>query len=230
MKHQAFLWKILAFLLVAGVLMFAARRLPLVDWLRALQSWFSQMGVLGVLLYAGLYAFAAIAFIPCLPWTIAAGMFFGFLGGIVSVLIGSTIGAGVCFLIGRGLGRKAIAEKLRHNQRFSTIDHAVGKEGWKIVILLRMLPVPFGLSNYLYGLTSIDFWHYMFATWVGMLYGNIVFVYLGAIGRSSLESGKFGQRHPLEYVLMVVSFIAAFSVSTVLRRIARNAVAEAERA
>lgn len=228
-KNRSLLFKIAASLAIVAGLLFAMQWLPLVDWLRSLQSWFTGLGTAGVLLFAALYAVAAIAFVPCLPWTVAAGVFFGFVGGLTSVLVGSTIGAAVCFLLARALGRRAVAERLRHNRKFTTIDHAIGREGWKIVILLRMLPVPFGLSNYLYGLTAIDFWHYMFATWVGMLYGNVVFVYLGAVGKQSLESGGLGQRHPLEYALTAVSIVAAFSVSAVLRRIARNAVAEAEK-
>lgn len=228
MKNSSLLWKIIAVVCVALALLFAAQRLPLLDWLRSLQGWFAQMGFLGILVFALSYAVAAIAFIPCMPWTIAAGVFFGFTRGLLAVLLGSTLGAAACFLLARGIGREAIAEKLRRNQKFSLIDHAIGREGWKIVILLRMMPVPFGLSNYCYGLTAITFSHYMIATWAGMLYGNVVFVYLGAVGKRSLESGQLGHRHPLEYALTVVSLIAAFVVSTVLRRIAKTAVAQAE--
>jgi uncharacterized membrane protein YdjX (TVP38/TMEM64 family) len=53
--------------------------------------------------------------------------------------------------------------------RFHAMDHAIAQEGWKIVSLLRMCPVPFGITNYLYGLTAIPFWHYMAATMIGML-------------------------------------------------------------
>ena len=226
--NKSLLWKIIAVLCVAVALLFAAQRLPLFAWLRSLQGWFAQLGFAGILVFALSYAVAAIAFIPCMPWTIAAGIFFGFTRGLLAVLIGSTLGAAGCFLLARAIGREAIAEKLRRNQKFSLIDHAIGREGWKIVILLRMMPVPFGMSNYFYGLTAITFWHYMIATWIGMIYGNVVFVYLGAVGKRGLESGNLGHRHPLEYALTGVSIIAAFAVSAVLRRIAKTVVTEVE--
>ena len=45
--------------------------------------------------------------------------------------------------------------------------------GWKVVGLLRLSPlVPYSLSNYLYGLTSVTFGPYVLASWAGMLPGN----------------------------------------------------------
>lgn len=45
------------------------------------------------------------------------------------------------------------------SSKWRAIDSAVGKEGFKVILLLRMSPLlPFAISNYLYGLTSVDFW------------------------------------------------------------------------
>lgn len=227
-KKSSLVWKALVAGGFAVVLLAAAQRLPLIAWLQSLQGWFSGLGFVGILLFAVTYAIGAIAFVPCSPWTISAGIFFGFTRGMLAVLLGSTLGASIGFFLARAFGRERIAEKLRHNPKFSIIDRAIGKEGWKIVILLRMMPIPFGLSNYIYGLTAVTFSHYLIATWLGMLYGNLAFVYLGAIGGRSLENSPHGHRHPLEYVLLVLSIIAAFAVGIILRRIAKKALAEAE--
>lgn len=46
------------------------------------------------------------------------------------------------------------------SSKWRAIDSAVGKQGFKVILLLRMSPLlPFALSNYLYGLTSVDFWY-----------------------------------------------------------------------
>ena len=39
------------------------------------------------------------------------------------------------------------------------VDSAIGREGFKVILLLRITPLfPFSIINYLYGLTSVNFW------------------------------------------------------------------------
>jgi uncharacterized membrane protein YdjX (TVP38/TMEM64 family) len=212
----------LGFLLLL-LLAFAATQLPVLEILKQVQQWVNGWGNYAVLLYAGIFAVAAILMIPCMPLTIAAGIFLGWLKGVTAVMLGTALAAGCCFLLSRYFAREKLADKLRHLSKFAAIDRAIAQEGWKIVILLRMLPVPFGLSNYLYGLTAISFGHYMFATLAGMFHGNAIFVYLGSIGKRGLEGGGFGT-HPLEYMLTGLSICAAITISVMLKRIARKAV------
>ena len=51
----------------------------------------------------------------------------------------------------------------------------------QIVTLLRLSPLlPLALSNYLYGLTSVDLGSYVLGSWAGMLPGTIAYVAAGA--------------------------------------------------
>jgi hypothetical protein len=54
---------------------------------------------------------------------------------------------------------------------------------------------------------------------IGILPPNVAFVYLGAFGKRSLD----GPRHPLEYVLGGLAFLALVGVLIILRRIAQRA-------
>lgn len=50
-----------------------------------------------------------------------------------------------------------------------------------MVTLLRLSPLlPLALSNYLYGLTSVDLPSYVAGSWLGMLPGTIAYVTAGA--------------------------------------------------
>lgn len=61
--------------------------------------------------------------------------------------------------------------------RFAAIDRAIGKDGLKFVTLLRLSPLlPLALSNYLYGLTSVDLGSYVLGSWLGMLPGTYAYV------------------------------------------------------
>ena len=76
------------------------------------------------------------------------------------------------------------------NERFRAIDEAVGREGWKIVGLTRLSPVfPFNLLNYAYGITRVSLRDYFFATWIGMLPGGVMYVYLGSLAGSLATLG-----------------------------------------
>ncbi|MBA2431250.1 MAG: TVP38/TMEM64 family protein [Chthoniobacterales bacterium] len=212
-------WGAVALFLIAAVV--AARVLPLMDWINAFREWSAQLGPAGPLIYGVVFGAAAILMLPCLPLTIVAGFTFGWAGGTLAVMLGIAIGSAFGFLAVRLSARGAVAKRLERHPRFKAIDHAIAQEGWKIVGLLRMCPVPFGITNYLYGLTAIDFPRYMVATMGGMLPGTVMFVYLGAFGQKTLE----GPRHPLEWVMGGLTLLAMFGVVILLRNIAKRATA-----
>lgn len=214
-------WK-LALVGVALIAMLAAMRFfPVLDWIKAFGEWSAQLGFAGAVIYGVVFGIAAILMVPCLPLTIFAGFAFGMFSGLVAVWIGIAIGAAFGFLFARYVARDVISKKLAQSDRFRSIDSAIEKEGWKIVGLLRLCPLPFGITNYLYGLTAVKFWPYMAATMIGILPPNIAFVYLGAFGKRTLD----GPRHPLEHVLGGLAFLALVGVMLILRRIATRATA-----
>ena len=119
----------------------------LLHWLISSQDYFIQRGWLGVLLFAGGIVLAQMFIAPMSPVAIAAGFGLGFGRGWVAITIGTGIGAAVNFLISRYLVRGALARRLEKNEKFRLIDAAIAREGWKIVMMLRFVPMPFGLAN-----------------------------------------------------------------------------------
>mgnify|MGYP001810362895 FL=1 len=66
-----------------------------------------------------------------------------------------------------------IAALAYKNKRFAAIDRAISRNGIKFVTLLRLSPLlPLSISNYLYGLTSVDLGSYVLGSWLGMLPGG----------------------------------------------------------
>lgn len=66
-----------------------------------------------------------------------------------------------------------IAALAYKNKRFAAIDRAISRNGLKFVTLLRLSPLlPLSISNYLYGLTSVDLGSYVLGSWLGMLPGG----------------------------------------------------------
>jgi len=218
------LWIVAAAGLV--LLVIAAHRLPIGDRLKELIDLFARLGPAGIALFVLVYTLAAILFVPGSALTIGAGVIYGLGWGCVAVSAGSTLGAAGGFLIARYLARRRVERWAAANPRFAAIDRAVGREGWKIVLLTRLSPVfPYTLLNYLYGLTRVSFGAYVLASWIGMIPGTVLYVYLGFAGRAVAQAAS-GQAHrgPVEYAPWTVGLLATLAVTIYVTRLARRAL------
>jgi uncharacterized membrane protein YdjX (TVP38/TMEM64 family) len=162
------------------------------ETLEKVVSQVESMGSIGQAYFAGIYILAEILAIPAIPLTASAGYLFGVKEGTLIVLFSASIAAAVSFIIGRTLLRDYVEEVLEQNPKFQQLDKAIGQEGFKLMLLLRLSPIfPFALSNYLYGATSVRFWPYFFGTMLGFTPGTIAYVYTGEIGKAlTLESAS----------------------------------------
>jgi uncharacterized membrane protein YdjX (TVP38/TMEM64 family) len=149
--------------------------------------------------------------------------------GLLAVSLGSTTGAAFAFLIARFMARETIASMARNNENFRRIDAAIAEQGAKLVFLLRLSPlIPFNLSNYFYGLTAVKFGPYVLASWIGMLPGTLLYVYLGRVGRAGLQaaSGVDAWRTSLEFTLLGIGLAATAGATIWVTKLARDALKE----
>ena len=144
-----------------------------------------SMGNLGMVYFGVAYCIAEILAVPAIPLTASAGYLFGPVKGTAIVLVAASIAAGVSFQIGRTLLRDFVEDKLQDYPKFAKIDKAIGREGFKLMLLLRLSPVfPFALSNYLYGASSINFPAFFGGTLLGFAPGTLAYVYTGYVGKA----------------------------------------------
>ena len=198
--------------------------LPVKEWIREFIGWVQQLGPAGVIVFILAYALATVLFLPGWIFTVSAGLVYGIVGGTLVALTGAIIGATLAFLVARYLLRKNIEEITKKNPRFAAIDQAIGRDGWKIVGLLRLSPlIPFNLSNYFYGITSIRFVEYVAVSAIGMIPGTLLYAYLGAIGQATVSGGA-AQHSKWQYVLLGIGLIATIAVTILVSRIARKAL------
>jgi uncharacterized membrane protein YdjX (TVP38/TMEM64 family) len=209
----------------AGVaIVLSLKYLHVQDALKAALDWIGKLGPWGPVIFVGIYVVATVLFIPGSVLTLGAGAVFGVALGSVCVSISATLGATAAFLVGRYLARDAIARKIEKNEKFAAIDRAVADEGWKIVFLTRLSPVfPFTLLNYAFGLTRVRLGHYVLASWIGMMPGTVMYVYLGSL--VNVGAGH-RQRTTGEWVLYGVGLLATIVVTVFVTRLARKALAK----
>ena len=196
--------------------------LPVKDWVKTFNGWVEQRGAWGYVIFIAAYAVATVFFFPGSLMTVGAGLAFGLWRGFAVVSAGSTLGAALAFLIARYFVRSRVEMAAKNNPKFAAMDEAIGREGWKMVALLRLSPLlPFNLSNYLYGVTKIGFWPYLAASWAGMLPGTFLYVYLGAAGKEASSGSGAG---PWKWVLFGAGLVATVVVTIWISRLAKKAV------
>lgn len=212
----------LGWLLAAGLLVVGWRLLPLQPGLRQTLETLRGLGPWGPVLFILLYAIAAVLLVPGSVLTLGAGAVFGVVWGSVYASIAATLGATTAFLVGRHWAREWVARRLEAHPRLAAIDQAVAEAGWRIVGLTRLSPVfPYTLLNYAFGLTRVKLGHYVLASWIGMLPGTVLYVYLGALAGEAAE-GRW--QASAERGFYAVGGLATLLVTVVLTRIARRAL------
>lgn len=211
---------------VVIILVVVTRQLDLQQLFRSALAWISALGPIGPLIFVVLYVAASVLLLPGSILTLGAGVIFGVFNGFIAVSIGSTLGATCAFLVGRYLARDWVAKRIAGNEKFKSVDEAVAREGWKIVLLTRLSPVfPFNILNYAFGLTQVGIRHYFFASWVGMIPGTVLYVYIGSLAGDLASIGAGGRTRTLgEWILYGVGLAATIAVTFFVTRLARKAL------
>lgn len=213
-------WGSLALALLAVFLLM--RAVPTERLLGVVQVWIDELGLWGPVALGAIYILAALLFVPGSLLTLAAGAIYGLLLGTIIVSLASTTAAALAFLIARHAVRDTVRGKVEQSPRLAAVDAAIGEEGWKIVMLLRLSPaVPFNLQNYLYGVTAVRFWPCVLASWVAMLPATFMYVYLGSLGGAAAAGHDAS---PAEWTLRGIGLLTTVVVTVYVARLARNAI------
>ncbi len=216
----------MAVLLAAAVAGFLF--LPVRQWFLVLEDFVRQLGSLGPLLVIVAYIASTVIFVPGSALTIGSGTLFGLQTGFIVVFIGANLGALCSFLLARSFLRDKVAAWAAVHPKFRSLDKAIGRQGFKMVLLTRLSPVfPFVLLNYFLGLTAVRTGAYVGATLLGMLPGIFLYVYIGAAARDAL-AGPSAAADFYQQVLKYVGLAATIAVVVIVTRVARQALRKAE--
>jgi uncharacterized membrane protein YdjX (TVP38/TMEM64 family) len=222
-RSRFVLYAVLGIALITGLIL-GGRQLA--AYIPRFAQWVEGLGFWGPVVFILGYAVAAVVFVPGSLLTLAAGAIFGLVKGTVYTLIGATLGASAAFLVARYMARRRIERRIAGNAKFAAIDKAVGREGFKIVALLRLSPVfPFNLLNYALGLTRVTFLQY-FAASIAMLPGTLLYVYYGKAAGSlaALAGGVKTEKGPGSWIVLSLGLLATIIVTAYVTRLAGRAL------
>lgn len=228
--HWSSLLKFTLLLLLLAVIATACFTLPVEKILKDFLLWIEQdLGPWGPLVLAIAYIPLTVLAVPASVLTLGGGYLFGLPVGFVADSIGATIGAAAAFLLGRTIGRSFVISKLKDYPQFRAVAIAIRKSGFKIVLLLRLVPLlPFNMLNYLLSVTPVSIWEYMLASWLGMMPITFGLVYVGTTLKdlSDVTHG-WGEFSKTRWAMIILGLLVSVFLIICVTRVAKAALEKA---
>ncbi|KAL2959769.1 hypothetical protein AAZX31_17G003500 [Glycine max] len=168
--------------------------------------------VLALVLVASLALFP-VFLIPSGPSMWLAGMIFGYGLGFFIIMVGTTIGMVLPYLIGL-LFRDRIHQWLKRWPQNAAMIRLAGEGNWsrqfQVVALFRVSPFPYTIFNYAVVVTNMRFWPYLCGSVAGMVPEAFIYIYSGRLIKT-LADAQYGKHHltTVEIVYNIISFIIA---------------------
>lgn len=135
---------------------------------------------MGQLIYVLCWVFLPMGFFPVALLAITGGMGFGLVHGMILTFIGAALNLSLMFITARYLFRTSIHKWLsrKYPQFFEWIEDE--RKVKSFLIFARIVPlIPYTVENYLFGLTNIKFWEYLYLSLVFILPGTFIYVNIG---------------------------------------------------
>lgn len=228
--HWSSLFKFTFLLLLLAAIATACFTLPVEKILKDFLQWIEQdLGPWGPLVLAVAYIPLTVLAVPASVLTLGGGYLFGLPVGFVADSIGATIGAAAAFLLGRTIGRSFVISKLKDYPQFRAVAIAIRKSGFKIVLLLRLVPLlPFNMLNYLLSVTPVSIWEYMLASWLGMMPITFALVYVGTTLKdlSDVTHG-WGEFSKTRWAMIILGLLVSVFLIICVTRVAKAALEKA---
>jgi len=204
-----------------------------------LLSWVQTLGIWGNVFTSFIFVLLGLPFFfGYFPMVVASGLLFGLWEGSLTVVMGCLGGSSVGFMLTRFCAKDMIESViLKEKPNFRAILEVVNQNAFKTVFLTRLIPVPFGWTNSLFGVSSVPFHKYIVASTLGLIPFQVSFVYIGTTVRSLAEifSGGIPNLGRLQIgilsgqILLIIGFVAFMGV-TVKRIIAKASKQDDENA
>jgi len=202
-------------------------------YLHVALEWLSGIGLWGNVVLVLAHVFLSFP-VPMgtTPLAIATGFLYGLVKGYVTLILGALIGASVSFYVCRTTMRTWVEEQISLYPPLMSLMRAIDRHAFKVCVMLRSAPIPWGLQNSFLAVSGMRFRLYFFSTWLGLLPEQILFIYTGTTAKDLSEI--FTRREATRLETAIVAFQVSVCVFMLIaliysgRKIFQQAVKEAE--
>lgn len=186
------------------------------------------LGVWGIFLFILSYIFISGFIVPSIFFKVFAGAAFGVIGGAVIASFAAAISSLFKFLFARYFFQSSFKKKIETNARWKAVAHVIEKDGWKMLVLLRNVPVMNGMFlNYICGVTTMKPLYFVMASFVGRLPQIFILSYLGhLLGYTAGIENASGEHIMTEVILFVAGLAATVTAGYYSMRLYRKVMVQ----
>lgn len=166
----------------------------------------------GPLLYILVYALRPLLFFSALLLTLAGGVLFGPVWGIVYTVIAANISATVAYLVGRYFGQGLFKEDATSDSYVQRYAQRMRHNSFETILIMRFIFLPYDLVNYLAGFLRIAWAPFILATALGSIPGTVSFVLFAASIEGELGAGM-PSLNPWTLGISVLLFVGSLALS-----------------
>ncbi len=153
------------------------------------------------IIFIGIYFFAVIFAVPASALTLISAPLFGFVPGLIYTIIASNLGCYIPYFLGKILGEDVIEKYVKKGSFVNEAQVKAKENGFVFMMYVRLIPLfPFSAVNYFSGALGIKYRDYALASFLGMLPGSVIYVFLGYSATSVNDN-------PLALVVSVIILV-----------------------
>ena len=212
-------------LLLIVAIVFGGREIE--HHINAIESWITELGPWGVLAFIGLFTLATSLLLPDTVLCIIAGALFGLYWGVAAVLAGSLLAGAMQFALSQKLLRARIQRALAARPSLVAIQRAVGRDEFRLQVLLRLTPLNPATISYLLGAAGVRFSGFMIAC-LALTPNLAIEVYFGHVGKHAARLvGSDARTAHLHNLAIIGGLAVCIAVMVLVSKMARKAVMQA---
>ncbi len=166
----------------------------------SIRAFVDAFGMAGWIVFIIIYGMAVTMMVPATLMTFIGAVLFGATESIFLNIAGFCAGSTLSFFIARSLGRDFVSNIFGRHKK---LQKMIEKHGFSGLLLLRVFPLePYGVVNYVCGLSAIKFPDFILATLLGFAPETFVLSYFfGKISEHALSGGIFSELLTPEFLV-----------------------------
>lgn len=142
------------------------------------ERWILEQGFWGPVYFVGLLCVLTLLCVPLDLMLVAGGMMFPLGRGFLIIAVGLYLSQSLIFWVSRLFLHERVQRWISRKPKLVHLNRAIDREGLKLLMLIRLAPIPASPVSYLMGAGTMSFWRFCVAN-LGLLPVAFVSQYVG---------------------------------------------------